>query len=130
MNGVDQDQKVDFSIDRNDLYRQEVITDLKVASIMKFIPIKLDGTEDNSRTAIFLGQGQVMLPQGVTPIQVRLEADNLEEATGAFPEAMNQARDQARAQARSQMAQMAETALQREQSEPTQQRNDSKIIKP
>ncbi|MBW2565562.1 MAG: cytoplasmic protein [Deltaproteobacteria bacterium] len=130
MNGVDQDQKVDFSIDRNDLYRQEVITDLKVASIMKFIPIKLDGTEDNSRTAIFLGQGQVMLPQGVTPIQVRLEADNLEEATGAFPEAMNQARDQARDQARSQMAQMAETALQREQSEPTQQRNDSKIIKP
>ena len=130
MNGVDQDQKVDFSIDRNNLYRQEVITDLKVASIMKFIPIKLDGTEDNSRTAIFLGQGQVMLPQGVTPIQVRLEADNLEEAMGAFPEAMNQARDQARDQARSQMAQMAETALQREQSEPTQQRNDSKIIKP
>jgi len=43
---------------------------------------------------------------------------------------MNQARDQARDQARSQMAQMAETALQREQSEPTQQRNDSKIIKP
>ena len=130
MNGVDQDQKVDFSIDRNDLYRQEVITDLKVASIMKFIPIKLDGTEDNSRTAIFLGQGQAMLPQGVTPIQVQLEADNLEEATGAFPEAMNQARDQARSQARSQMAQMAETALQGEQSEPTQQRNDSKIIKP
>ena len=123
MNGVDQDQKVDFSIDRNNLYRQEVITDLKVASIMKFIPIKLDGTEDNSRTAVFLGQGQVMLPQGVTPIQVRLEADNLEEATGAFPEAMNQARDQARSQ-------MAQMALQREQSEPTQQRNDSKIIKP
>jgi len=130
MNGVDQDQKVDFSVDKNNLYRQEVITDLKVASIMKFIPIKLDGTEDNSRTAIFLGQGQVMLPQGVTPIQVRLEADNLEEATGAFPEAMNQARDQARDQAMSQMAQMAETALQKEQSEPTQQRNDSKIIKP
>jgi hypothetical protein len=126
MNGVDQDQKVDFSVDKNNLYRQEVITDFKVASIMKFIPIKPDGTEDNSRTAIFLGQGQVMLPQGVTPIQVRLEADNLEEAMGAFPEAMNQARDQAR----SQMAQMAETALQREQSEPTQQRNDSKIIKP
>ncbi|MBW2173203.1 MAG: cytoplasmic protein [Deltaproteobacteria bacterium] len=130
MNGVDQDQKVDFSVDKNNLYRQEVITDFKVASIMKFIPIKPDGTEDNSRTAIFLGQGQVMLPQGVTPIQVRLEADNLEEAMGAFPEAMNQARDQARDQARSQMAQMAETALQREQSEPTQQRNDSKIIKP
>ena len=36
MNGVDQDQKVDFSIDRNNLYRQEVITDLQVASIIKF----------------------------------------------------------------------------------------------
>ena len=119
MNGVDQDQKVDFSVDKNNLYRQEVITDFKVASIMKFIPIKPDGTEDNSRTAIFLGQAQVMLPQGATPIQVRLEADNLEEATGAFPEAMNQA-----------MSQMAERVMQRKQSEPTQQRNDSKIIKP
>ena len=127
MNGVDQDQQASFSVDKDSLYRQEVITDLKVASIVKFIPIKLDGTEDNSRTAVFLGQGQVMLPRGVTPIQVRLEADNLEEATGAFPEAMNQARDQARNQA---MSQMAERVLQSEQSEPTQQRNDSKIIEP
>jgi hypothetical protein len=123
MNGVDQGQKVDFSVDKDNLYRQEVITDLKVASIMTFIPIKPDGTEDNSRTAIFLGQTQVMLPQGATPIQIRLEADNLEEAMGAFPEAMNQAVNQA-------MNQMAERAIQRKQSEPTQQRNDSKIIKP
>ena len=123
MNGVDQSKKVDFSVDKNNLYRQEVVTDFKVASIVKFIPIKPDGTEDNSRTAIFLGQTQLMLPQGATPIQVRLEADNLEEAAGAFPEAMNQAMNQA-------MSQTAERVMQRKQSEPTQQRNDSKIIKP
>ena len=64
MNGVDQGQKVDFSVDKDNLYRQEVITDFKVASIVKFIPIKPDGSEDNSRAAIFLGQTQLMLPQG------------------------------------------------------------------
>ncbi len=121
MNG--EDQKVDFSVDKNNLYRQEVITDFKVASIVKFIPIKPDGREDNSRTAIFLGQTQLMLPQGATPIQVRLEADNLEEATSAFPEAMNKAKNQA-------MSQMAERVIRRKQPEPMQQRNDSKIIKP
>jgi hypothetical protein len=122
MNGVDQDQKVDFSVDKDNLYRQEVITDFKVASIIKFTPIKLDGTEDKRRTVIFLGQTQVMLPQGPTPIQARLEANNFEEATGAFPEAMNQAMNQA-------MSQMAENVIRRKQSEQMQ-RSDSKIIKP
>ena len=123
MNGVDQNQRVDFSVDRNNLYQQEVITDFKVASIIKFIPIKPDGTEDNSRKEMFLGQTQLMLPQGPTPIQARLEASSLEEAMAAFPEAMNQAMNQA-------MSQMAERVIQRKGSDPMQQRNDSQIIKP
>jgi len=121
MNG--EDQKLDFSVDRNNLYRQEVITDFKVASIIKFIPIKPDGTEDNSRKEMFLGQTQLMLPQGPTPIQARLEASSLEEAMAAFPEAMNHAANRA-------MHQMAERVVQGKHSEPTQQRNDSRIIKP
>lgn len=123
MNGVEQEQNVEISVDKNNLYRQEAVTDFRMASIMKFVPIKPDGTEDKSRTAIFLGQTQVMLPQGPTPIQARLEADNFEEATDAFPEAMNQAIKQA-------MSQMAENVIQRQQSEPMGQRKDSKIIKP
>ena len=122
MNGVDQDQKADFSDDKNNLYRQEVITDFKVASIIKFMPIKLDGTEDKSRTEIFLGQTQVILPQGPTPIQARLEANNFEEAASVFPEAMSQAMSQA-------ISQMAENVIRREHPEPMQ-RSDSKIIKP
>ena len=51
MNG--EDQKLDFSVDRNNLYRQEVITDFKVASIVKFIPIKLDGGEEKSGQQYF-----------------------------------------------------------------------------
>ena len=127
MNGVEQEQNVEISVDKNNLYRQEVITDFKVASIVKFIPIKPDGTEDKSRTAIFLGQTQVMSPQGPTPIQAPLKADNLEEAMDAFPEAIKQAVNQAKNQA---MSQMAENAIQRPQPEATHQRKDSRIIKP
>ncbi|MBW2195287.1 MAG: cytoplasmic protein [Deltaproteobacteria bacterium] len=102
MNGVEQEQNVDLSVDKNNLYRQEVITDFKLCSITTYIPLNPDGTEDKSRTVIFLGQTQVMSPQGPTPIQARLEADNLEEAIDAFPEAMKQAVNQA-------MTQMAES---------------------
>ena len=48
MNEKAQEKKIDFSIDKNNLHREEAITDLKVGSIRRLIPIKPDGTEDES----------------------------------------------------------------------------------
>jgi hypothetical protein len=123
MSGFQEDQNVDFSVDKKNLYRQEVVTDLKVASIIKFDPIKPDGMADDSRTAIFMGQSQVILPEGPTPIQARLEANNMEEALNSFPDAMKLAMNQV-------MSQMAERVIQRQQPESMSQKNGSKIIKP
>lgn len=86
-----QEQKIDFSVDMNNLYREENITDLKVASIRKMIPMKPDGTKDESRTALYFGHSQLLSPQGSIPIQAPLPANNLQEAFEVFPETMKKA---------------------------------------
>jgi hypothetical protein len=79
---------IDFTVDKENLYREESITDLKIASIQRLIPVNLDGSEDNSRTTIFLGRSQLSTPQGPVPIQAKLEANTLKEAMDQFPKVM------------------------------------------
>jgi len=118
MSGDEQERKIDFSVDKKNLYREEFVTDLKVVSIRKLIPIKSDGTEDESRTAIFVGHTQLMSPKGPVPLHAPLTANNLEEAIDAFPEAMKRA-----------MSEMVERLDKMQQQKQTQQGDDSKATK-
>lgn len=91
---VNLDDKInplDFTIDRDNLYREESYTDLKTAAVRKMVPVKQDGSEDTSRTPIFIGTTQILTPQGPLPIQSRLQANNLEEAWKEFAPAMARA---------------------------------------
>lgn len=81
----------DLSVDRDNLYREEVVTDLKAATLRRLVPIRADGTEDDTRTPLFLAETQLMTQGGVLPVQARLEAETLEAAIDIFPEAINQA---------------------------------------
>ncbi|MFP3981287.1 MAG: cytoplasmic protein, partial [Desulfobacterales bacterium] len=85
---------IDFTVNRDDLYREESVTDLKVASIRRMVPIKADGSEDPSRSQVFFGSTQLMTPEGPLPIQSQLSATTLEEAMDEFPSAMRKALDQ------------------------------------
>ena len=78
----------DFSVDKTNLYREEALTDLKIASIQRLLPIHLDGSEDNTREPIFLGRTQLSTPQGPIPIQAKLEAKTLEDAMDILPKAV------------------------------------------
>ncbi|AOY58588.1 MULTISPECIES: hypothetical protein [Desulfococcus] len=82
---------IDFTVDTRNLYREEAITDFKVASIRRLVPIHADGTEDPSRSPIFIGHTELMSPEGPVPLQARLEADTFKQAMDVFPDAMNQA---------------------------------------
>jgi hypothetical protein len=82
---------IDFTVDQQNLYREEAITDMKVASIRMLVPIKADGTDDTSRSPIFMGNTQLMSPEGPLPLQAQLSANNYKEAFEAFPKAMEQA---------------------------------------
>ena len=95
----DEKAKINLNVDRNNLYREDSVTDIKVAAIRRLTPIKADGTDDESRDCIFMGQTQLMSPSGPILLQSLLEAKTLEEAIDNFPVAMQKEVDKAMAQA-------------------------------
>ena len=112
-------QDIDFTVDQGNLYREEAITDLKVASIRRLVPIRPDGSDDPSRAPLFMGHTQIMTPEGPLPLQARLAANNLAEAYAVFPETMQQA--------------LSETIRQLEEiyrQEKERKKDDSRIIVP
>ena len=84
-------EDIDFTIDTNNLYREESIIDPKSASIRQLVPIKADGSEDPGRQPIFVGSSQLMTEEGPLPIQARLQAATLAEAYEEYPQAMKKA---------------------------------------
>jgi hypothetical protein len=85
---------VDLKVDQTNLYREEVFTDLKVATIRKLTPVKQDGSLDKARPVLFVGQTQVMTPAGAIPVDASIQATNLQEAMERFPVAVNRAIEQ------------------------------------
>ncbi len=81
----------EIQVDRNDLYREEVYTDLKIASIRVLTPVKVDGQIDTSRPVLYTGETQLMSQMGPVPVHAPIQAANLDEAIQKFPEAVNQA---------------------------------------
>lgn len=81
----------EISVDRDNLYREEVVTDLKAATLRRLVPIQADGSPDASRPALFLAETQLLTQGGLLPVQARLEADTLEAAIEIFPQAINEA---------------------------------------
>jgi hypothetical protein len=88
----DQPEKIsDVKMDVTNFFREEAYTDLKTGGIRKLVPINIDGSDDESRTATFTGHTQVMSPHGPIPLQGAIEAATLAEAVAAFPQAMEEA---------------------------------------
>lgn len=113
-------QQIDFTVNANNLYREESITDFKAVSIRSLTPVKSDGSKDDGRETLFIGHTQLMSPQGMVPLQAMLQASTLEEAIEKYPSAMKKA-----------LEEMVENAkqMQQEQSQ-NQQQKESRIIVP
>jgi hypothetical protein len=79
-----------LEVDKANLYREDVFTDLRVATIRRLTPIKADGSTDPLRETLFSAETQILTPQGPLPIQVPIEAKNLEEALEKFSAAVQQ----------------------------------------
>jgi hypothetical protein len=97
----------EISVDTDNLYREETFTDLKVASIRRLTPIRADGSDDDSRPPLFMGETTLMSQRGPLPVQAPIEATTLEEAFAQFPEAVNKAVEQLIDQAREMQRQEA-----------------------
>ncbi|MCG8565398.1 MAG: cytoplasmic protein [Desulfobacterales bacterium] len=111
---------LNFTVDKDHLYKEETITDLKVATLRQLTPIKVDGSPDPDREILFLATTQLNSPQGPVPIQAKIEAHTLEKAMDLFPETMEQ---------ETQKVIKALTRLQEEQAKK-QRANESRIIRP
>ena len=81
----------EISVDRDNLYREETFTDLKVASIRRLTPIQPDGSDDSGRPVLFVGETTLMSARGPLPINCPIEATTLAEAMDAFPQAVQDA---------------------------------------
>jgi hypothetical protein len=81
---------IDFKLNANELYREESYTDLKVGAIRKLTPVTVDGSVDESRDSIFMGQTQLMSPNGPLPVTCTIDVKSLTEAIEKFSEAIKQ----------------------------------------
>jgi hypothetical protein len=81
---------IDLNLHDNNLYREESFTDMKVGAIRRLTPVTAEGIVDENRDAVFMGQTQLMSPNGPLPVSCMIDAKSLPEAIEKFPEAMNQ----------------------------------------
>lgn len=119
MSNPNSSQQIDFTPDTSNLFREESITDMKVASIRRLIPVKADGTDDPSRPAMFIAHTQLMSPEGPLPLQATLKATTLDEAFAEFPAAME-----------AELNEMVVKLQAMRQQQQQQKRDDSRIIVP
>ena len=89
MNNANGTKIADIKINTDNLYREESFTDLTFATIRRLTPVKIDGSADESREAIFTGMTQLMSPNGPIPVQCLIEgAKTLSEAAEKLPAAI------------------------------------------
>ena len=82
----------DIQMDAGNLYREETYTDLKAGTMRKLVPVKVDGTDDPARPAIYTAATQVMTPGGVLPLSGEVEgAKSLADAVAGFSATIRQA---------------------------------------
>lgn len=89
------EQHLDITMDAADLYREDIFTDRKVGTLRRMLPVKVDGSPDDKRAVLFVGQAQMMTPMGAIPLTFEINVPTLSEAIAQFGEGAEQAMEQA-----------------------------------
>ena len=118
----DQQQTTELKLDRNNLYKEETFSDLKVGMIKRMTPVKSDGTVDKTRKSVFVAHTSLMTPGGPLPLQAVIQAKDLQQAIKKFPEAMTAAMDR--------LAEEAKKYQEQQQQDNRIEKPDSRIIVP
>lgn len=77
----------EIGLHTDQMYREDVFSDLKVGSVRRFTPVSADGEPDPDRAVIYHGQTTLNTPGGQLPMSFDLQADTLAGAIDAFPKA-------------------------------------------
>ncbi len=89
-----------ITVDVTNLHREDVYTDLGVATLRKMTPVREDGSDDPSRPAFFVVETQIVTQVGLLPVSAHVEAATLADAIAKFPEAIRGAVEQMMEEAR------------------------------
>jgi hypothetical protein len=81
----------EITMDSANLYREESFTDRRIGSIQRLVPVKTDGTDDGSRSDLYIGQTQVLTPAGALPLSFEIDAQTLDEAIAKFGDGAKEA---------------------------------------
>ncbi len=91
---ADERPDLDIAFDASSLFLEEVFTDRRIGSIRRLTPVKGDGTRDQARDVLYVGETQVMSPVGALPIGFEIDATSLDEAAKKFGDLAKQAIEQ------------------------------------
>ena len=83
--------ETEAKMDAASLYREEIITDRKVGTLRIMTPLKTDGTTDDARDVLYMGEAQIMTGAGPLPISFEIEAKTLAVAVDGFGPAAKEA---------------------------------------
>ena len=87
-------QRLDeIAADLDNLHREDVFSDMRLATIRRLQPIRSDGSHDPSRPTTYIAETTIVSQLGPIPVQAPVEADSLKDAFLKFPEAIRAAVD-------------------------------------
>lgn len=85
----------DPTMDPNDLYREEIVTDRRVGTLRVLSPIKADGSTDAQRKTVYVGEAQIYTNMGALPLSFEIAATTLAEAVDGYASAAKEAVERA-----------------------------------
>ncbi|HPC04806.1 MAG TPA: hypothetical protein PKY58_12755 [Syntrophales bacterium] len=88
MSDSEQSDRMEIKVDADNLYREDVFTDVRAATIRRMVPVHVDGSQDYGRKTVFMGFTQLVTEKGMIPFSFAIPAKNLKEAVENFPEAL------------------------------------------
>ncbi|HUF22302.1 MAG TPA: hypothetical protein VMP00_16295 [Burkholderiales bacterium] len=74
----------ELKMDPANLYREEIYTDRRAGTLRIMTPVKVDGSPDDGRPVLYVGEAQLMTPVGALPLAFQIEATSLGEAAEKF----------------------------------------------
>ena len=83
----------EIMVELDNLHREDVFSDMRLATIRRLQPIKEDGSPDPTRPTTYIAETTIVSQVGPIPVQSAIEADSLKDAFLKFPDAIKIAVD-------------------------------------
>ncbi|HMN44890.1 MAG TPA: hypothetical protein PKE27_09970 [Povalibacter sp.] len=78
------ERDAEAQMDADALYQEEMFTDRRVGALRRLTPVKRDGSRDETRPVLFVGQAEIMTNMGPVPLSFEIPGETLDQAVAGF----------------------------------------------